>query len=139
MRIDYTFSGTSFSSYGVYVSKSVGLLGKPKRKAPETYEYPGESGHIPDLAAVVYEPRKITLSCFILAASAGEIITGYESFTSFLYGQTAARALVLKIDGVSKLTFNGYVKEISDITKRFRNGRNAGEFTVTFIEPKPYE
>jgi hypothetical protein len=139
MRIDYTFSGNSFSSYGVYISKSVGLLGKPVRKAPETYEYPGESGHIPDLATVLYEPRKITLSCFILAKSAAALICDYETFTSFLYGQTTVKALSLKIDGVVNLTFNGYVKEISDITKRFRNGRNVGEFTVTFIEPKPYE
>jgi hypothetical protein len=139
MRIDYVFAGSSFSGFGVYAEKSTGLLGRPKRKEPEIYEYPGENGHIPDLAAVVYEARKITLSCFILASSASDIISKYETFTSFLYEQTGVRALIMRIDGTNKLTFNCYVKEISDISKRFRAGKNAGEFTVTFIEPKPYE
>ncbi|MDR1455677.1 MAG: phage tail family protein [Tannerella sp.] len=139
MRIDYVFSGSTFSGYGVYVSRSTGLLGRPRRKDPEIYEYPGESGHIPDLATVVYEPRRITLACFILAASANEIISRYEAFTSFLYGQTEVCPLAMRIDGSTKLSFNCYVKELSDISKRFRSGRNAGEFTITFIEPKPYE
>jgi hypothetical protein len=139
MRIDYQFSGNLFSGYGIYVSGSTGLLGKPRRKEPEIYEYPGENGHIPDLASTVYEARKITLSCFILASSAVDIISRYEAFTSFLYGQTGVEALVMYMDGVPELTFNCYVKEISDIVKRFRAGKNAGTFTVTFIEPKPYE
>jgi hypothetical protein len=139
MRIDYTFDGNSFAGYGVYIEKSGGLLGKTKRKSPETYEYPGENGFIPDLVAVVYEARTITLSCLMLADSAIQLITVYESFTSILYNKTALCVLNLKIDGVTRLSFNCYVKEVSDMSKSFRDGRNAGEFTITFIEPKPYE
>jgi len=139
MRIDYTFDGNSFAGYGVYVEKSSGLIGKPKRKSPEMYEYPGENGFIPDLGEVVYEARTITLSCFMLADSAGQLISMYESFTSILYNKTALCVLNMKIDGVTKLSFNCYVKEVSDMSKKFRNGMNAGEFTITFIEPKPYE
>jgi hypothetical protein len=137
MKIDYNFSGQNFSDFGVYVSKSEGLLGKPKRKKPETYEYPGESGHIADLSAIVYEPRTIKLTCFISADSAESLIASYKNFSSLLYGQTTARDLILKIDSQPKLTFNVYISEISDIDKKFRNSVNAGTFTITFIEPQP--
>jgi hypothetical protein len=137
MRIDYVFSGYSFSSYGVYVSESEGLLGKPARKKPETYEYPGESGHVADLSSVEYEPRKIKLSCFIKSAGVLSLIAGYNSFSALLYEQTAVKNLILKIDGQERLTFSVYVSEISELKKKFRDGANAGTFTVTFIEPQP--
>ena len=137
MKIDYNFSGQNFSSFGVYISKSEGLIGKPNRKKPETYEYPGESGHIADLATIEYDPRTIKLSCFIKANTVDSLITTYENFTSLLYGQTAVQNLILKIDNQEKLTFSVYVNDISDLDKKFRDGENIGTFTVTFIEPQP--
>jgi hypothetical protein len=137
MRIDYNFSGSNFSSFGVHVSESEGLLGRPNRRKPETYVYPGESGHIADLSSVEYEPRTIKLSCFIEAGTVASLITAYESFTALLYGQTTVKNLILKIDGQNKLTFGAYVSEITELKKKFRDGVNAGTFTVTFIEPQP--
>jgi hypothetical protein len=137
MRIDYNFSGNNFSSYGVYVSESEGLLGKPNRKKVEIYEYPGESGHIADLSSVIYEPRTIKLSCFIKADTVASLITVYKNFSSLLYEQATVKNLILKIDGQEKLTFSVYVSEISELKKKFRDGVNAGTFTITFIEPQP--
>jgi hypothetical protein len=137
MRIDYNFSNNNFSSYGVYVSESEGLLGKPHRKKIEIYEYPGESGHIADLSSMEYEPRTIILSCFIKADSATSLITTYKNFSSLLYEQTTVKDLILKIDGQEKLTFSVYVSKISELKKKFRDGTNVGTFTITFIEPQP--
>jgi hypothetical protein len=137
MRIDYNFSGFNFSSFGIYVSKSEGLIGKPNRKRSEIYEYPGENGHIADLSTIVYEPRTIKLSCFIKADNVDSLITTYENFSSLLYEQTTNQNLILKIDDQEKLTFSVYINEISELDKKFREGTNVGIFTVTFIEPQP--
>jgi predicted transport protein len=137
MRIDYNFSGQDFSTFGVFVSESEGLLGKTKRKKPETYEYPGESGHIADLSTIAYEPRTIKLSCFIESDTTEQLITAYQNLTTLLYGQTANKNLILKLNSQEKLIFNVYVNEISDLKKRFRDGTNVGTFTITFIEPQP--
>jgi hypothetical protein len=139
MKIDYNFSGVNFSSFGVYISESEGLLGKPNRKKPETYEYPGESGHIADLSSILYEPRTIKLSCFIVASTVDSLITMYDNFSSLLYEQTTEEDLILKLDGQEKLTFSVYVSEISELKKKFREGTNVGTFTVTFIESQPNE
>jgi len=137
MIIDYNFSGHNFSSFGVYISKSEGLLGRPNRKKPEIYEYPGESGHIADLSEILYEPRNIKLSCFIKSNSIDSLITTYNNFAALLSGQTEMKNLIIKIDGQEKLTYLVYVDEISNLDKDFRDGINVGRFSVTFIEPQP--
>jgi hypothetical protein len=137
MRIDYNFSGDNFSDFGVCVSESQGLLGRPTRKKPEIYEYPGESGNIADLSSIAYEPRTIKLSCIIKADTVETLISTYDSFSSLLYAQTDVQDLIFKIDGQNKLSFNVYVNDISELKKKFRDGVNAGTFTVTFIEPQP--
>ena len=137
MKVDYSFSDSNFSSYGVHISKSEGLLGKPKRKKPETFEYPDENGYTVDLETVVYEARTIKLNCFIVSNNIDSLINNYENFTELLYEQSQLKALKLLIDGIEKLSFDCYVSEISDLNKGFRDGQNVGTFTITFIEPEP--
>jgi hypothetical protein len=137
MRIDYAFSGNLFSSYGVHISLGSGLLGKPRRKDVEIYEYPDEDGHIPDLTSVTYDSREIILSCFIVSDNVDTLISTYNDFTGILYEQTSLKELILIIDGINRLTYNCYVKDISELNKQFKNGKNAGTFTIKFIEPQP--
>jgi hypothetical protein len=137
MTIDYSFAGVQFSQYGVYVAKSEGLLGNPSRKKPEIYEYPGETGHVADLASITYEPRTIKLSCLIKTGTLDTLLSQYNSFTMSLSGQNSLKNLILSVDGQTKRTFSAYVNEISELSKQFREGMNFGTFTITFIEPQP--
>lgn len=136
MTITYTFDGANFSTYGVYVSASEGLLGVPKRKAPEKYEYPDSNGHVVDLSTVVYEARTIKLDCFIKASSISVLISQYNAFTKLIQAKTACKTLAVSADGTA-LNYTAYVDDITDLKKKFSNGANVGTFTVTFIEPEP--
>ena len=127
----------NFKTYGVYVSKSEGLIGKPKRKAPEIYEYPDESGHIADLATATYEARKITLDCFIKAPGVVELVSNYNTFTALILAKTAVKTLQVAIPGMSSLYFQVYVSDLSELEKKFKDGVNVGTFRIVFIEPQP--
>ena len=137
MKVSYQYNGTSFASFGVYVSNGSGFLGAPARKNPKTYEYPDHNGHLPDLEAPVYEARTISLDCFIVTDSAAELVTRYTSFTKALLGVTQTVPLTVSIDGGRVYTGQVYTSAISDLAKTFVDGRNVGTFKVTIIEPEP--
>ena len=136
MTITYTFDGANFSTYGVFVSGSEGLMGVPKRKAPEKYEYPDSNGQVVDLSSVVYEARTIKLDCFIKASSVALLMSQYYAFTKLIQAKTGNKTLSVSVDG-NALTFSSYVDDISDLKKKFNSGQNVGTFTITFIEPEP--
>jgi hypothetical protein len=136
MNIVYTFDNMLFSTYGVKVSNSTGLMGVPKRKAPEKYDFPGETGMVVDLSVVAWEPRTIVLDCFIIANDAATLISNYQTFTKTIFNKTAKKNLVVAV-GATNLTFSVYVEDISDLDKAFIEGKNVGKFKIKFIEPEP--
>ena len=136
MDITYTFNSVNFKTHGVYVSGSKGMLGLPPKKI-EIFEYPGESGNVPDLAHAHFDVRTIELSCFIKADSAGALTTGYNAFVG-IFEQTSTKSLVATIGSGSNektLSFLVYLKSVSALKKTFCDGQNVGTFTLTFIEP----
>lgn len=136
MVITYTFDSLNFTTNGVYVSKSSGLIGRPNRKKAERYEYPQESGFVPDLATAAYEARKIVFDCFIKATSAANLISQYNSFTAAILAKTAVKTLAVSVGGTA-LSYQAYVEEVTELEKKFKDGQNVGTFKITFIEPTP--
>lgn len=137
MKVSYQYNGTSFASFGVYVSNGGGFLGAPARKKPKTYEYPDHNGYLPDLEVPVYEARTISLDCFIVTDSAAGLIAQYTAFTKALLGVTVTVPFSVAIDGSTVYTGQVYASAISDLVKTFVDGRNVGTFKVTIIEPEP--
>lgn len=136
MEIVYKFNDTLFKDYGVYVSGSDGLLGTPRRKEPEKYEFPNENGYVVDLKNKVYQARTIKLNCFIKSLSSTDLIDKYNAFTKIIQDITTTKTLSVTV-GNKGLTFLCYVSDISEMKKTFTNGINVGLFTLTFIEPEP--
>ena len=133
MRIDYFFNGNKFRDYGVIVSGSKGIIGKPPRKKPNIFEYPDESGNVPDLQYLIYDVRTIELTCTIVANSASIFIDMYNSFAAML-NVAGIQTLQIMV-GSKSLSFQVYLSEISSIEKRLKEGMTYGKFTVKFIEP----
>lgn len=136
MDITYTFNSVNFKTYDVFVSGSSGLLGLPPKKY-EIFEYPGESGNVPDLAHAHYDVRTIELSCFIKAESAGALTTNFSAFVK-IFNQAATKKLSVTIGSGSaakSLSYLVYLKSISTLKKTFCDGLNVGTFTLTLIEP----
>jgi hypothetical protein len=134
MDIIYLFDGMNFRDFGVYISSSKGLIGKPNRKKPNIFEYPDESGHVADLKNVIYETRTIELSCFIKAPCIELLIHDYTFFTDALRSVTETKELQVLI-GDKSLSYRVYLDSISDLIKTFSGGENTGTFTLKFIEP----
>ena len=136
MNITYSFNLNNFKTYGVYVSGSNGILGLPPKRI-ETFEYPGESGNVPDLKHAHFDVRTIELSCFIKADSSALLTDNFNSFIG-IFTQAATKSLVIAIgEGTSAktLSFMVYLKSVSSLKKTFCDGQNVGTFTLTLIEP----
>ena len=134
MNVFYKYDNNAFRTYGVFVSGSDGIIGMPERKAPNKYEYPDESGYVPDLSNVIYEAREIDLTCFIKAATAEELISKYEAFTALLSEVKETKTLSITV-GTKSLSFEVFCQKIGKIKKTFTKVVNVGTFTIKFIEP----
>ena len=134
MKIQYSFDNRNFRDFGVFVSGSKGLIGKPPRKKPNIFEFPGESGHVADLRNVRYDPREIELTCFIKSNSAESIVSQYDGFTSLLTSATETKTLKIEV-GTKSLGYQVYLSNASVLNKTFSEGVNVGTFTLKFVEP----
>ena len=76
----YLLDGVNFKEYGVYVSGSDGVLNRPKLKTPASLSWDNYHGESVDLMHKFYEPREITLSCFVKADSKMDFIRKVTSF-----------------------------------------------------------
>lgn len=142
MNITYTFNNKEFvANYGVRVQSATGLLDIPDRKDIQKYEFPDSNGYSPELSTVVYEERRITLKCYIKAATPQLLVENYYKICYDLKSQTAVKNLVVVITpstGTAKtLTFACYTEKISKIEKKIKDGINIGTFTIDLIEPEP--
>lgn len=134
VEVRYSFNNQDFAtSYDVFVSASVGLIGSTKRRY-NVYTFPGQSGHEVDMKSKSYEARTIKLSCFIRSSSDADLIDKYERFTKALLDVIEYATLDVRV-GTKTLTKKVYVSDISDIKKKW--GENVGTFEVQLIEPNP--
>lgn len=137
MRISYKYNNIDLKTYGVSVSKGRGFLNAPARKKPKTYEYPDSNGYLPDLSSPVYEARTVTLDCFIVAASAAELVSKLKTFSSALLGVTSLVPFSVSIDSSEVFSGSVYATDVSDPEKTFVDGKNVATFKVTIVEPEP--
>lgn len=136
VEVRYSFNNQDFAtSYGVFVSASVGLIGSTKRRY-NVYTFPGQSGHEVDMKSKSYDPRTIKLSCFLKASSDIDLINKHEKFTRALLDIEEYATLSISV-GDKTITRKVYVSNISDMKKKW--GENVGTFEVEFIEPNPEE
>lgn len=132
VEVKYIFNGQNIKeAYGVHVSASAGLFGRPKRKY-NVYTFPGQSGHEVDMKSKVYEHRVIKLSCFILSSSDVDLVDKYERFTKAILDITEYAALKVQI-GEKEITRKVYVSDLSDLRKKW--GENVGVFELQLAEP----
>ena len=78
--IKYYLDGVDFSTYSVCVSESDGVLDIPARKKPFSQSWDDEHGEVVDLRKKYYEPREITLNCFIEANGEIDFVTKLNTF-----------------------------------------------------------
>lgn len=132
----YTIDGVDFREYGVYVSGSDGLLTRPKMKAPASLSWDNYHGESVDLMNKFYEPREITLSCFIKAENKIDFIRKVNTFQA-LFDKKGTNRIVLDVHPVKPLIYEVYAKDAIDIQKTWRNDIMVGTFKLKLTEPEP--
>lgn len=135
-EIAYLVDGIDFKKWGVYVSGSDGILNRPKLKAPTTVSWDNYHGESVDLMHKFYEPREITLSCFIKATSKIDFITQLADFQR-QFDKVGTQRLTIDVHPVKPLIYETYCKDSIEITKQWDDDLMVGTFKLKLIEPEP--
>ena len=132
----YLLDGHDFKEFGVYVSGSDGLLSRPKLKAPFSINWDNYHGESVDLVHKFYEPREITLNCFVKANSKIDFIKRVSEFEQ-LFDKKGTNRLVVDVHPVKPLIYEVYNKESIEVVKEWSNDLMVGTFKLKLREPEP--
>jgi hypothetical protein len=132
----YRLDGVDFKKYGVYVSDSEGVVSRPKLKNMATVSWDNYHGESVDLQHKFYEPREITLSCFIKANSKNDFITKVSTF-EHLFDNSGTNRLVIDVHPIKPLIYEVYCKDEIAVSKKWNDELMVGTFKLKLIEPEP--
>lgn len=134
--IDYSVNGTNFTTDGVYVSDSKGIVGGLKLRRPVTQEWPDYHGEVVDMAAPRYEARDITLECFMKATTKETFLTGVQTFLARWMSASMKRLMII-VDSSKPLIYDVYLSQGPDIDKKWNDATMVGTFSLKLREPEP--
>ena len=132
----YRLDDVDFKDYGVYVSDSEGITNRPKLKAMRSESWDNYHGESVDLQHKFYEPREITLSCFIKANSKNDFITKISEFEQ-QFDRAGTNRLVIDVHPVKPLIYEVYCKDEITVKKKWNDALMVGTFNLKLIEPEP--
>jgi hypothetical protein len=132
----YRLDGVDFKEYGVYVSDSEGVVNRPKLKNMATVSWDNYHGDSVDLQHKFYEPREITLSCFIKAESKNDFIAKLTAFER-LFDNPGTTRLVIDVHTIKPLIYEVYCKDEISVAKKWNDDLMVGMFKLKLIEPEP--
>lgn len=134
--------------YGVCVSGSEGVLNRPKIKQPASVSRDNEHGEIVFLDRKYFEPREITLNCFMKANGKNEFIQRCVEFErlfdktggTVVSGScvtTGTNRLTIDVHPIKPLIYEVYVKDAIEISKTWNEQLMVGTFKLKLIEAQP--
>lgn len=135
-RILYTLDGRDFRDYGIYVSDSAGIIDLPKMKGVSSVSWDDYHGEEVDLRHKYYEPREITLSCFVKAENKADFIEKISAFVLQFTKRGLCRLVIYAVDG-KPLVYDVYCKDGISITKKWSDKLMVGTFKLKVVEPHP--
>ncbi|KAA6300908.1 MAG: hypothetical protein EZS26_002934 [Candidatus Ordinivivax streblomastigis] len=135
-RQTYLIDGVDFKEYGVYVSESEGVINRPRLKNTASLSWDDYHGESVDLTHKFYEPREITLSCFIKAGSKSEFIMRVFTFEQ-LFDRQGTQRLVIDVHPTKPLIYEVYCKDEITLSKKWNDGLMVGTFQLKLVEPEP--
>lgn len=136
MDINYYLDNINLKDYGVFVSASTGLIGKPKFKEPVRQSWKTHHGEVVDLSKRYYESRNINLDCFIKAKSKEEFIVKINEFFQ-LFEASGTRRLMVIVDVNRPLVYEVYLSGQVDAKKIWSDSEMVGTFSLALVEPDP--
>lgn len=136
-RLEYYLDGENFKAYGIRVSSSEGITDGLKMKTPFSVAWDGEHGETVDLSRPRFEPREITLNCYIKTSGGKvEFINKVTQFLSLLRGSGTHR-LMIDINQTKPLVYEVYCPNAIAISKTWNDDIMVGSFAIKVREPEP--
>lgn len=135
--IKYFINGQDIKdTCGVCVSASEGIVGLPKVKKRDVVSWDDYHGEVIDKMAHYYEAREITLSCFIRADGQLQFIGQMQRFLR-PFQNAGTQRLMIDIGIGKPLVYEVYLKDDTDVSKKWGDIDMIGTFKVKLIEPEP--
>lgn len=136
-KLRYLIDGIDIrEAYGVVISKSNGLLSRPKTKTPPKTDWKDYHGEVVDLSATRKEPRTITLKGWMPADNKGDLAAKWNAFMR-IFDKPGTRRLTVDIHPTHPLVYEVYLADETDIEKQWSYRDMAGTFTLKLREPEP--
>ena len=150
-QLAYLLDGVDFKKFGVFVSKSKGLMDALKQKEPAKVEFSGYHGVAVDLSRPRFDEREIQLECFMHVtggkmAFVQAVKNFVEQFTAkhkVPAGMESAACpaglhrLTVDIHPTKPLLYEVYLPEGVEVDKTWNDKRMVGTFTLRLREPEP--
>lgn len=133
------------TTYGVHVSGSTGLVGRPDFKNPQKYNWDYLNGEWIDLQQRRYKPREIRLKCWLKANTKQAAI---DNLNTFLKAFDTSSLIRLHVDflqnnsgqvqtGIKGLFYLVYLSKTDSKNVLWRAGKQILTFDITLTEPSP--
>lgn len=132
----YTLDGIDFREFGVFVSDSDGVLNRPKLKQLASISWDNYHGEDIDLNHKYYEPREITLSCFIKSKTRNDFIVQMSRFEQ-QFDKRGLHRLVIDVHPIKPLIYEVYCKDEISVSKKWNDELMVGTFKLKLTEPQP--
>jgi len=136
MAINYYINGVNFTTDGIYVSDSKGIVGGLKLRRPVTQEWPDYHGEVVDMAAPRYEARDIILECFMKASTKENFLTNVQTFLA-RWMSAGMKRLMIVVDSAKPLIYDVYLSQGPDIDKKWNDATMVGTFSLKLREAEP--
>ncbi len=138
--VEYYIDGVNFKDYGVYVSKTDGLVGRLAQKDALQVDWDNYHGIVRDRNRKRYKERTITLECFLEASGRSAFVEWQNRFLSLFDGDGTHR-LTVEYDGKTKpLVYEVGLYDETDMTKtwgRYDDELMVGTFKLKLVEDEP--
>ena len=132
----YSIDGVDIKEYGVFVSGSEGVMNRPKIKRTQSASWDDYHGEDVDLKHIYYEPREITLHCFLSAASRVDFMSKVSRF-EHLFDKKGLRRLTIDVHPTKPLIYNVYCRDEIVVAKEWSDRQMVGTIKLKLIEPHP--
>lgn len=138
--VEYFIDGHNFKDYGVFVSKSKGIVGQLERKEGLSVDWSNYHGIARDKKRKRYKERTISLDCFIEASSRSAYVERVYDFFK-LFEADGNHRLKIEYDGKTKpLVYEVELHDAVDPEKKwgqYSNDLMVGTFTLKLVEDEP--
>ena len=130
------------SEYGVRVSGTTGLVGKPEFKDRRKYSWPHLHGEWVDLRRRRLKAREITLKCWLKGENKQDAIARMNAFMKAFETDSLIRLRVeflntTMIGSNNSLFYLVYLKGCDEPRYKWRTGKQIFQFEIHLKEPSP--